>query len=209
MSTRTVSVVLLPMLLWATLSSSVRAQNNASGGRDEAQWNLPMTANPLLSRDEGLDILGAALDTRHRLSNERDCSHLVHAVYERAGFPYPYSNSRELYAGIEHFQAITQPQTGDLIVWRGHVGIIVSPAKRSFFSALVSGRGVEQYDSAYWKHRGLPRFFRYVKYSPSVSNPATSANAARLQSFASRPYPKIAAPLEHPPDSAQGPARAH
>ena len=148
MCTRTVSLVLWALLLWVTPSSSVRAQDDTAVWRDEAESNLPISANPL-SRDEGLDILGAALDTRHRLSNERDCSHLVHAVYERAGFPYPYSNSRELYAGIEHFQAVTQPQTGDLIVWRGHVGIIVSPAKRSFFSALRSGRGVEQYDSPY------------------------------------------------------------
>ena len=201
--------MLLAMLLWATRSSSVRAQDNAPSWRDEAQWNLPMSANPLLNRDEGLDILGAALDTRHRLSNEPDCSHLVHAVYERAGFPYPYSNSRELYAGIEHFQAVTQPQTGDLIVWRGHVGIIVSPAKRSFFSAVRSGHGVEQYDSPYWRRRGLPRFFRYVKYSPSVSSSTTSANSAWLRSWDPRPYPKIAAPLEHPPDSAQVPVRAH
>jgi len=185
------------------------AQDNAPSWREETEWNLPISADPLLSRDEGLDILGAALDSRHRLSNERDCSHLVHAVYERAGFPYPYSNSRELYAGIEHFQAVNQPQTGDLIVWRGHVGIIVSPAKRSFFSALRSGRGVEEYDSPYWRRRGLPRFFRYVKYSPSVSNPATLANSAWLRSSVPRTYRKIAAPLEHPPDSAQGPARAH
>jgi NlpC/P60 family len=209
MCTKIASVVLLALLFWATLSSSLSAQDSGPGGRDDAEWNLPIGLNPLLSPNEGLDILGAALDTRHRLTNERDCSHLVHAVYERAGFPYPYSNSRELYAGIEQFQSITQPQPGDLIVWRGHVGIIVSPAKRSFFSALRSGRGVEKYDSPYWRRRGLPRFFRYVRYSPSLSDSATPTNSAWLRSFAFRPYPKIDVPLEHPPDSAQGPTRAH
>jgi cell wall-associated NlpC family hydrolase len=144
--------------------------------RDDAEWSLPTVWNILLSPDEGLDILGVALDTRHRLTNDRDCSHLVHALYERAGFPYPYSNSRELYAGIERFQLVTEPQPGDLIVWLGHVGIIVSPVKRSFFSALRSGRGVERYDSPYWRRRGQPRFFRYVKDSLSLANPARSGN---------------------------------
>jgi NlpC/P60 family len=199
----------LALLLCVALPNFVRAQDSGLRWRDEAEWNLSIGLSPLLSPDEGLDILGAALDTRHRVTNERDCSHLVHAVYERAGFPYPYSNSRELYAGIEQFQAVTEPQPGDLIVWRGHVGIIVSPAKRSFFSALRSGRSVEKYDSPYWRRRGRPRFLRYVKDSPSLSDPAASANSAWLRSFAPLPYPKIDVPLEHPPDFAPGPARAH
>jgi len=179
MCTRIASVVFLALLLCVTLSSFVRAQDSAPtwrAERDDAEWNLSAQRNPLLSPDEGLDILGVALDTRHRLANDRDCSHLVHALYERAGYPYPYSNSRELYAGIEPFQPVTQPQPGDLIVWLGHVGIIVSPVRRSFFSALRSGRGVEKYDSPYWRRRGRPRFFRYVKDLPSLPNPAPSAN---------------------------------
>jgi cell wall-associated NlpC family hydrolase len=178
MCTRTPSVVLLVLLFGTALSSFARAQDSGPSWRerDDAEWSLATGWNALLSPDEGLDILGVALDTRHRLTNDRDCSHLVHALYERAGFPYPYSNSRELYAGIEQFQSVTQPQPGDLIVWLGHVGIIVSPVKRSFFSALRSGRGVEKYDSPYWRRRGRPRFFRYVKDSPSFANPAKSAN---------------------------------
>lgn len=117
----------------------------------------------LLTFDDGLDILGAALESRRHLSPGADCSHFVHAIYERAGFPYPYSNSTELYAGIDQFQPVTRPQPGDLVAWRGHVGIVVSSVKRSFFSALRSGRGVERYDSAYWRAHGSPRFFRYVK----------------------------------------------
>ena len=175
MRIRIVSVV-LAALLCVGHSSFVRAQVSGPHWR-AARYDTanPAIENPLVSPDEGLDILGAALDTRHRLTIERDCSHLVHALYERAGFPYPYSNSRELYAGIGQFQAVAQPQPGDLIVWRGHVGIVVSPARHSFFSALRSGRGVERYDSPYWSRRGRPRFFRYVKDSPSLANPATPA----------------------------------
>jgi hypothetical protein len=178
MCTRIANVLLLVLLLCAR-PSVARAQNSGlswPAERDDAEGNLPTGSNPLLSPDEGLDILGVALDTRHRLTNDRDCSHLVHALYERAGFPYPYSNSLELYAGIEQFQPVMQPQPGDLIVWHGHVGIIVSPVRRSFLSALRSGRGVEKYDSPYWRRRGRPRFFRYVKGSPSLPNLSTSAN---------------------------------
>jgi cell wall-associated NlpC family hydrolase len=175
MSIRIASVA-LAALLCVGRSSFVRAQDSEPrwrAGRYDA--TNPPIESLLVSPDEGLDILGAALDTRHRFTTGRDCSHLVHALYERAGFPYPYSNSRELYAGIGQFQAVAQPQPGDLIVWRGHVGIVVSPARHSFFSALRSGRGVERYDSPYWSRRGRPRFFRYVKDSPSLASPATPA----------------------------------
>jgi hypothetical protein len=40
---------------------------------------------------------------------------------------------------------------------------VVNPVQHSFFSLLRSGRGVEAYDSPYWKKRGRPRFFRYVQ----------------------------------------------
>ena len=106
-----IASVVLAALLCVGHSSFTRAQDSGPrwrAGRYDAA-NPP--ENLLVSRDEGLDILGVALDTRHRLTTGRDCSHLVHALYERAGFPYPYSNSRELYAGIGQFQAVAQPET--------------------------------------------------------------------------------------------------
>src|SRR5437870_4588822 len=119
-----------------------------------------------LNFSEGLAILGAALDSRKRGNSSSDCSHLVQSIYERAGFPYSYVSSAELYAGIDEFRQVASPQPGDLAVWRGHVGIVVNPVQHSFFSLLRSGRGVETYDSPYWKRRGTPRFFRYVKAAP-------------------------------------------
>jgi len=116
-----------------------------------------------LNFSEGLAILGAALDSRKRGNSSSDCSHLVQSIYERAGFPYSYVSSAELYAGIDEFRQVASPQPGDLAVWRGHVGIVVNPVQHSFFSLLRSGRGVEAYDSPYWKKRGRPRFFRYAK----------------------------------------------
>ncbi|PYT93415.1 MAG: hypothetical protein DMG36_09895 [Acidobacteria bacterium] len=52
-----------------------------------------------------------------------DCSHLVHTLYEQAGHPYPYASSLDLYRGTGQFIRVRTPQPGDLIVWRGHVGI--------------------------------------------------------------------------------------
>ncbi len=46
------------------------------------------TAPRPLSRHEGLSIVHSALHSRHHAGSVSDCSHLVHALYERAGFPY-------------------------------------------------------------------------------------------------------------------------
>lgn len=119
-----------------------------------------------LTLGEGLAILGAALDARHHSGFSTDCSHFVHELYERAGFPYEYASSSDLYGGIDQFRRVANPQPGDLAVWHGHAGIVINPAQHSFFSALRSGPGVDSYDSPYWKQRGRPRFFRYVKAGP-------------------------------------------
>src|SRR4029077_17648296 len=107
-----------------------------------------------LTPDDGLGVIAAALDSRIHLRAKRDCSHLVHAIYTHAGFPYSYVDSSDLYVGTADFQRVAHPQPGDLVVWRGHVGIVVSPAKRLFFSAMRSGPGIDSYDALSWKQRG-------------------------------------------------------
>jgi len=119
-----------------------------------------------LSLDEGLAILSSALDSRHHAAFRTDCSHFVHGLYDRAGFPYAYAPSSDLYAGVDEFRRVTKPQPGDLAVWRGHAGIVVNPVQHTFFSLLRTGPGVGSYESAYWKKKGRPRFFRYVKAAP-------------------------------------------
>ena len=116
-----------------------------------------------LNQDDRLSLIAAALDARVRRSSEPDCSHLVHAIYERAGFPYAYAPSSDLYAGVEGFQRVKQPESGDLVVWRGHVGIVIQPSQHIFFSFMRSGPGTDDYQAQYWKSRGRPRFYRYVK----------------------------------------------
>jgi len=109
--------------------------------------------------DTAYQLLILALDIRQ---TEMDCSHLVHDVYSRAGLDYVYADSISLYEGVKAFRRVAQPQEGDVIVWRGHVGIVVDPEEHSFVSALRSGVKVASYDSRYWKRRGIPRFYRYV-----------------------------------------------
>jgi hypothetical protein len=91
-----------------------------------------------------------------------DCSHLVHSLYERVGLHYQYATSRTLYRGIEEFQRVPEPKSGDLVVWRGHMGIVVDPLQHSFLSALRTHVKISSYISEYWKHRGSPRFFRFA-----------------------------------------------
>ena len=128
-----------------------------------------ISQSSLLNPSEGLSVIGAALESRGRSHSKPDCSHLVHTVYERAGFPYTYVSSSDLYTGVDKFHRVTRPQPGDLVVWPGHVGIVVNPSQNTFFSSLRSGVGVESYSSPYWKDRGAPHFYRYVKAAATKS----------------------------------------
>lgn len=114
-----------------------------------------------------------------------DCSHLVHDIYERAGLPYDYATSRDLYDGIDSFHRVYDPLPGDIIVWRGHVGIIVDPEEHSFLSALRSGVKVSEYDTRYWKRKGHPRFYRYSlsgDEAPAWSRTALSSRSSAVES---------------------------
>jgi len=91
-----------------------------------------------------------------------DCSHLVHVLYGSLGLNYQYATSRTLYNGIPAFRGVTQPEYGDLVVWRGHVGIVVDPSRHRFISALSSGIRTASYFSKYWRRFGRPRFFHYA-----------------------------------------------
>jgi len=110
---------------------------------------------------------------------ELDCSHFVQYLYEQAGLYYGYAPSRTLYDGMEGFKRVAHPKPGDLIVSRGHVGIVVDPEETTFLSALRSGVKVSSYLSHYWQRRGKPRFLRYV--GPAESDPSEWA-ARRIAS---------------------------
>jgi len=122
-----------------------------------------------IARAEGRKILATIPTVDAESESETDCSHLVHDVYEQAGFPYDYVSSRELYIGSTNFTRVRAPQAGDLVVWRGHVGIVIDPKEHSFFSSVRSGLDTQFYDSPYWRSRGIARFFRYMTEKPLPS----------------------------------------
>ena len=128
-----------------------------------------------IAKREGRKILAAIPTIDADSDSETDCSHLVHDVYEQAGFPYDYASSRELYIGSTSFTRVRAPQPGDLVVWRGHVGIVIDPKQRSFFSFVRSGPDTQFYDSPYWRSRGIARFFRYVTEKPPRSGQTLEA----------------------------------
>lgn len=155
------------MLVLALVGAHAAGQASNSGPAAvrhgaRASQRPPAQMLPVLNQDERLAVIAAALDSRTQ-NGESDCSHMVQEIYEHAGFPYDYATSLELYAGIRGFQRISQPQVGDLVVWKGHVGIVVRPSHHVFFSFLSSGPGIENYASPYWRNRGPARFYRYIK----------------------------------------------
>jgi hypothetical protein len=117
--------------------------------------------------------------SRLHLSN-LDCSHLVHTIYESAGLHYAYATSRVLYRGTEQFRHVLRPNPGDLIAWRGHVGIVIDPTRHIFLSALATGVKASCYVSGYWKHRGRARFLRYEPHGETADMVARVEDTASL-----------------------------
>src|SRR5215469_1446347 len=117
----------------------------------------------LVSPTQGEAIVQAAWELRRGLNPKPDCSHFIQAVYAKAGFVYDYATTREIYTGVDGFRRVQHPQPGDLVVWRGHMGIIIDPSEHSFYSSVLSGFAIENYQSHYWQARfGYPRFYRFV-----------------------------------------------
>ncbi len=155
-----------------------------------------------IGRTDGRKILATIPAVDAESESETDCSHLVHDVYKQAGFPYDYVSSRELYIGSTNFTRVRAPQAGDLVVWRGHVGIVIDPKEHSFFSFVRSGPDTQFYDSRYWRSRGSARFFRYVTERPLRSGRTLEAThhadqqplEAASRSSESQPASKLANP---------------
>src|SRR5258705_207160 len=115
----------------------------------------------LLTSEEGRAIVNAAWEQNQPAGGSEDCSHVVHEIYVKAGFEYAYASSFDIYAGNENFARVKTPQAGDLIVWPGHVGIMVDPLQHSFYSLVSTGFDAQDYQGLYWKSRGKPRFYRF------------------------------------------------
>ena len=124
----------LLLMLGLGVASLTAQPTRQTASSDETQTasptrtSLPTKAVRPASTVDGLAILTAALDSRHRIVTRHDCSHFVHDLYEQAGYSYEYASSDDLYVGVDEFRLVTRPQPGDLAVWHGHVGIVVNAA---------------------------------------------------------------------------------
>src|SRR5215471_4988883 len=115
----------------------------------------------LVSKEEGAALAQAALHHWPQMRDKPDCSHLVHEVYAEAGLKYEYAPTNDIFEGLDSFQRVPQPQAGDLVVWQGHVGIVIDPEDHSFYSSVITGFSVSNFSSSYWESRGPRRFYRY------------------------------------------------
>jgi hypothetical protein len=195
------SVVLC--LIWFCFAEPQGAYAQSTAAANESGRNFR-----LMTAAEGREIVMAALERDRLPSGEQDCSHVVHAFYLDAGFEYPYASSFEIYTGNENFARVKTPRAGDLIAWPGHVGIVVDPAERSFYSLVSTGLETQYYDGPYWKSRGRPRFYRYKIVGARVLNarkslpPQRSSNTTKQRGGAAvfeEPSPVENAASNRPP----------
>jgi hypothetical protein len=179
------AVVLLGQVSFVLANPAQSSAQQAGGKQASGQKAQPVRplAIPagfrLLSVKEGRGIAHGIAWADDEEGLAPDCSHLVHRLYEQAGYPYPYASSLDLYRGAGQFLRVRYPQPGDLIVWRGHVGIVLDPKEHSFFSSVTEGARVQNYRSPYWRARGYPHFFRYLTKSPLKGGGGTSEAADR------------------------------
>ena len=173
----TFGLSLVLCMIWLCFAEVKGAHAQSTAAPNESGRNFR-----LMTAAEGRGIVTAALEQEQVPSGAQDCSHVVHKFYLDAGFEYPYASSFEIYTGNENFARVKMPRAGDLIAWPGHVGIVVNPVERSFYSLVSTGLETQYYDGPYWKSRGRPRFYRYkvvgagILYARKSSPPQRNSN---------------------------------
>jgi hypothetical protein len=170
------------LILAVSIANAQNAGVSASRG-DESVSESSSQLRPI-TWNEGVQVIETAWRNLSRFDSQIDCSHLVHEIYEQAGLRYRYSTSNELYRGIEEFERVRVPQPADLIVWPGHVGMVVNPQEHSFYSALSTGLKMDSYDAPAWRSRGPAHFFRFVMQPGERVHFASDQTVARAETNA-------------------------
>lgn len=151
-----------------SLCFAVPASAAQSESQSQVKTGVDYGDTVLVSAEQGQALADFAMQSGPSVRPKPDCSHLVHLLYTRAGLIYPYEDSRVLYRGIDDFERVKNPQPGDLAVWLGHVGIVLSPEEKTFLSSVRSGIITESWTAPHWARRGRPHFFRY-RIGPSAN----------------------------------------
>jgi hypothetical protein len=176
-------------LVFLILTAGVAGAQNAGVSTTRGEEPVSESGSQLrpITWNEGVQVIETAWRNLSRFDSQIDCSHLVHEIYEQAGLRYPYSTSNELYGGIQEFERVSEPQPADLIVWPGHVGVVVNPQEHSFYSALSTGLKMDSYDSPAWRSRGPARFLRFVLQPGERVHSVSSLNVAAAETDAGPP----------------------
>jgi hypothetical protein len=172
-----------------------------------AETDDDSSAIVLVSPEQGEALAAFALQSEKRIRTKPDCSHLVHLLYARAGLIYPYEDSRVLYRGVSDFKRVKTPQAGDLVVWLGHVGIVLSAEEKIFLSSVRSGILTESWTAPHWVHRGKPRFYRYrISPDADMNLLATIMGDDSRQQLEARSNARSGASSQLPSSAPQAPA---
>jgi cell wall-associated NlpC family hydrolase len=87
--------------------------------------------------------------------DEMDCSHFVYYVYKHflPNFPYMPS-SRYLESPLFRHIGSSEMKPADLILWNGHIAVLVNPIQGSFIGSQTStGVAVATMSNPYWQQR--------------------------------------------------------
>jgi hypothetical protein len=200
----------------AVLCFAVAASAAQAGSQSQSQLKtgIDYGDTALVSPEQGQALADFAVQSGPRVRPKPDCSHLVHLLYARAGLVYPYEDSRVLYRGVDDFERVKTPQPGDLAVWLGHVGIVLSPEDKTFLSSVRSGIITESWTAPHWARRGRPHFFRYrigpsanltllaaiMSDGPAIQSPAVQSRAVQNPAVQNEATRAAAVPIPAAPN---------
>ena len=81
-----------------------------------------------------------------------DCSGFTKHVMDRCGINIPAGSANQKNAGVGVDKS--QAQAGDLVVWKGHVGLVIDGNKNMIDAGSNSVPKIRSYETDYWRSRG-------------------------------------------------------
>jgi hypothetical protein len=192
-------LALAPLLLFSCAHSGVH-DPRYSGHDTLAVDRAGRTCRPL-SAEERERVLSFAdpknfPTTRYRkgpnwsrgIEKETDCSQFVYEIYKRAGLPFRFKPTTEL-GNAREFDVLPEKdaQPGDLMLFRGHVGIVDENGK--IISALKTRRrrrksSIAAIDRRYFKSIHGQRYVLRYRCPPFEEQLAARAIAGRTSGTA-------------------------
>ena len=96
-----------------------------------------------------------------------DCSGFTKHVMSRCGINIPAGSANQKNAGTG--VSPSQAQAGDLVVWKGHVGLVIDSNKNMIDAGSGSVPKIRSYETDYWRSRGSYVIRRVIDPNKMVS----------------------------------------